>query len=75
MKYQRSLCHALTWVGGGELRHRARPFEHDHFVTGRLCKSRCETQVIHDQFVTRVAITLSRGRAPMRDHFVTQSYS
>jgi hypothetical protein len=48
---------------------------HDHFVTLALWTSLWSTQVIHDQFVTRIAITLSRVRPQTRDHFVTHSYS
>ena len=60
---------------GRELRRGTRALGRDHFVTGRVCKSRCKTPVIHDQFVTNGTITLSRRRAASRDQFVTQSYS
>jgi hypothetical protein len=50
-------------------------FYRDHFVTRCLCKTLCTTPVIHDQFVSEDAITLSREAVPCRDQFVTQSYS
>jgi hypothetical protein len=74
MRYQRSLCHA-PGIGAVLARAWQQPAPaHDHFVTPRRWITLGMGRVIHDQFVTRGAISLSRVRGETHDHFVTQSY-
>jgi hypothetical protein len=75
MRYKRSLCHARTGAGGPRASSNGTRQSHDHFVTPPLWTSLGRDGLIHDQFVTRIAITLSRGQPQTHDQFVTHSYS
>ena len=75
MRYERSLCHAPGGAGGPRTNSDGTRKSNDHFVTPPLWTSLGRDGLIHDQFVTPIAITLSRGRTQTHDHFVTHSYS
>jgi hypothetical protein len=75
MRYERSFCHAPADVGRPRASSDGTRESNDHFVTPPLWTSLGRDGVIHDQFVTPIAITLSRGRTRTHDHFVTHSYS
>ena len=75
MRYERSLCHAPTGARGPRASVDGTRKSNDHFVTPPLWTSLGRDGVIHDQFVTPIAITLSRGHPQTHDHFVTHSYS
>ena len=63
MRYERSLCHAPTGAGGPQTSSGGTRKSNDHFVTPPLWTSLGRDELIHDQFVTPIAITLSRGRS------------
>ena len=75
MRYERSLCHAPAGAVGSRTSSDGTRKSNDHFVTPPLWTSLGRDGVIHDQFVTPIAITLSRGQPQTHDHFVTHSYS
>ena len=62
MRYERSLCHAPAGAGGPRVSVDGTRKSNDHFVTPPLWTSLGRDGLIHDQFVTPIAITLSRGR-------------
>ena len=61
MRYERSVCHAPGGAAGPRTSSDGTRKSHDHFVTPPLWTSLGRDGVIHDQFVTPIAITLSRG--------------
>jgi hypothetical protein len=63
MRYERSLCHAPAGADGSRASSDGTRESNDHFVTPPLWTSLGRDGLIHDQFVTPIAITLSRGRA------------
>ena len=61
MRYGRSFCHAPADVGRPRASSDGTRESNDHFVTPPLWTSLGRDGLIHDQFVTPIAITLSRG--------------
>jgi hypothetical protein len=61
MRYERSLCHAPADAAGHRTSFDGTRKSNDHFVTPPLWTSLGRDGLIHDQFVTPIAITLSRG--------------
>ena len=74
MRYERSLCHALRRVVAHVLGNRLTENSTITLSRGARWISLCKRRVIHDQFVTPGAITLSPIEGQSCDQFVTQSY-